>query len=74
MKSVLGSLVSLTVHVFLLNCVLQVEKHNRTVVGGNNGRVGPGGFIAGGGFGPLNPSLGLGVDNVLEIKVILHLC
>ena len=44
------------------------------MVGGNSDRVGPGGFIAGGGYSPLTPSLGLGVDNVLEIKVILCLC
>ena len=47
----------------------QVEKHDRVMIHGTNDAIGPGGFIAGGGYGPLTPSLGLGVDNVLEIKV-----
>ena len=39
------------------------------MVGGNSPLPGPGGLIAGGGYGPVTPSLGLAVDNVLEIKV-----
>ena len=49
--------------------MFQVEKQNRIVNVGTCPGVSPGGFIAGGGYGLLSPSLGLAVDNVLEIKV-----
>ena len=42
------------------------------MVGGNSNGHGPGGFIAGGGMGPLTPSFGLALDNVLEIKVLIR--
>ena len=35
--------------------------------------VGSGGYLAGGGIGRFNPALGLGVDNVLEIKVYFRM-
>ena len=39
------------------------------MVGGAGLKVSPGGYMAGGGLGPLSHGLGLGVDSVLEIKV-----
>ena len=58
-------------HLLLLNLFkfLQAAKHGRLVFGGNNNGIGPGGYIAGGGYGPLSPAFGLAVDNVLEVKV-----
>ena len=47
----------------------QAERHNRLVLTGRCKSVGAGGFIAGGGIGLFSIALGLGVDNVLEIKV-----
>ena len=56
---------------FLLNNrpPLQVEKHDRTILVSRCAAVTPGGWITGGGFGRFSPALGLGVDNVLEMKV-----
>ena len=48
---------------------LQVEKHDRTILVSRCAAVTPGGWITGGGFGRFSPALGLGVDNVLEMKV-----
>lgn len=48
------------------------EANNITVLGGSSSTVGPvGGWINGGGHGALSNTLGLGVDNVLEIKTVL---
>lgn len=50
------------------------EQHNCSVVGGlvPLGTVGAGGgWPLGGGHGPLSPFYGLGVDNILEITVVL---
>lgn len=48
------------------------EANNITVVGGSSRTVGPvGGWISGGGHGALSNTLGLGVDNVMEIKTVL---
>jgi FAD/FMN-containing dehydrogenase len=48
------------------------EANNITVVGGSSKTVGPvGGWINGGGHGALSNTLGLGVDNVMEIKAVL---
>ncbi|KAF9166503.1 hypothetical protein DFQ26_007685 [Actinomortierella ambigua] len=48
-----------------------VDEHNRTVSGGGAETVGTsGGFCQSGGHGPLSPSLGLCVDNVLQYKVV----
>ena len=53
----------------LLSQYFQVAKHGRLVFGVNDNGIGPGGYIASGGYGPLSPTFGLAVDNVLEIKV-----
>ncbi|KXN87816.1 hypothetical protein AN958_08089 [Leucoagaricus sp. SymC.cos] len=48
------------------------EAHNITLVGGSDQTVGvSGGWLQGGGHGALSPSLGLGVDRVLEYKVVI---
>ncbi|MCJ1441613.1 MAG: hypothetical protein MMC23_002103 [Stictis urceolatum] len=48
------------------------EANNVTAIGGSSRTVGPaGGWISGAGHSPLSPTLGLGVDNVLELKVAL---
>lgn len=48
------------------------EANNVTIVGGSSRTVGAtGGWIAGGGHGALSNTLGLGVDNVLQIKAVL---
>ncbi|KAJ7358296.1 FAD-binding domain-containing protein [Mycena albidolilacea] len=47
------------------------EAHNLTLVGGSDATVGlTGGFTMGGGHGVLSPVLGLGVDRVLEYKLV----
>lgn len=48
------------------------EANNITIVGGSSRTVGAtGGWISGGGHGALSNTLGLGVDNVLQIKAVL---
>lgn len=48
------------------------EANNITVVGGSSRTVGPaGGWISGGGHGALSNTLGLGVDNVMQIRTVL---
>jgi FAD/FMN-containing dehydrogenase len=48
------------------------EANNITVVGGSSHTVGPvGGWISGGGHSALSNTLGLGVDNVLQMKTVL---
>lgn len=47
------------------------EAHNITVVGGSDKTVGAaGGWLQGGGHGALSPSMGLGVDRVLQFRVV----
>ncbi|KAK7057881.1 FAD-binding domain-containing protein [Favolaschia claudopus] len=47
------------------------EEHNITLVGGSDATVGlTGGFTMGGGHGVLSPVLGLGVDRVLQYKIV----
>ncbi|KAG9227194.1 hypothetical protein CCMSSC00406_0004267 [Pleurotus cornucopiae] len=47
------------------------EAHNITVVGGSDKNVGvAGGWLQGGGHGALSNSMGLGVDRVLEFKIV----
>lgn len=48
---------------------LQLDKYKRVVAGGSAHMVTPGGYTLGGGHGPLSPSIGLAVDNLLEIQV-----
>ncbi|KAK3045560.1 hypothetical protein LTS18_013701, partial [Coniosporium uncinatum] len=48
------------------------EANNITIVGGSSRTVGvAGGWISGGGHGALSNTLGLGVDNVMQIKAVL---
>lgn len=44
--------------------------NNLTVVGGADPDVGIGGWMSGGGHGPLSASHGLGADQVVEIEVV----
>ena len=60
-------------YLFIFFTSFQVEKHSRIIVSGDCWVVGPGGYLAGGGIGLFDPALGLGVDNVLEIKVCLKM-
>ncbi|KAJ7758351.1 FAD-binding domain-containing protein [Mycena metata] len=47
------------------------DQHNSTFVGGYSETVGAsGGWLMGGGHSVLSPTLGLGVDRVLEIKIV----
>ncbi|QGI85784.1 hypothetical protein CEK25_012513 [Fusarium fujikuroi] len=46
------------------------SKHDRVVASGWCSTVGMTGYHLGGGHGPFAPSMGLGVDNVLEIEVL----
>ncbi|KAF8142702.1 hypothetical protein K438DRAFT_1691886 [Mycena galopus ATCC 62051] len=47
------------------------EENNITLVGGSDATVGlTGGFTMGGGHGVLSPVLGLGVDRVLQYKIV----
>ncbi|KAG6826997.1 hypothetical protein H0H92_013612 [Tricholoma furcatifolium] len=47
------------------------EEHNITVVGGSDRSVGvAGGWLQGGGHGALSNTMGLGVDRVLQYKVV----
>lgn len=49
----------------------EVDKYDRVVVGGSAHNVTSGGYTMGGGHSPISRSLGLAVDNVLEIQVVL---
>jgi hypothetical protein len=44
--------------------------HNCTVVGGGDGTVGLGGYLQGGGHGPLSSQFGLGADQIYQVTVI----
>lgn len=46
------------------------KQYNRVIASGWCSTVGMVGFHLGGGHGPFGPSMGLGVDNVLEIEVL----
>lgn len=43
---------------------------NLTIVGGADPNVGLGGYLTGGGHGPLGSKYGLGVDSVLEMSLV----
>jgi FAD/FMN-containing dehydrogenase len=48
------------------------QKHNVTVVGGSSATVGmAGGWITGGGHSAQSVTLGLGVDNVQQLRAVL---
>jgi len=49
----------------------EAATHSLSAVGGAIGGVGIGGFTLGGGYGPLTPSVGLGVDNLFAAEVVL---
>ncbi|KAH6912974.1 FAD binding domain-containing protein [Coprinopsis sp. MPI-PUGE-AT-0042] len=47
------------------------ERNNITIVGGADGTVGAvGGWLQGGGHGPLSNTMGMGVDRVVQFKVV----
>jgi hypothetical protein len=46
-------------------------RYNTTIVAGLVGSIGPGGYLTGGGQSPLSSWLGLGVDQVLEMSVVI---
>ncbi|KAI1154079.1 FAD-binding domain-containing protein [Nemania diffusa] len=48
----------------------ELDKINRTVVGGNSKSVSVGGYLTGGGHSVLGPRYGLGADHVLELEVV----
>ncbi|KAI0467445.1 FAD-binding domain-containing protein [Xylaria cf. heliscus] len=48
----------------------ELDKINRTVVGGASKSVSVGGYLTGGGHSALSPRYGLGADNVLEMEVV----
>ncbi|KIJ13627.1 hypothetical protein PAXINDRAFT_80811 [Paxillus involutus ATCC 200175] len=49
-----------------------VDQNGRMIVGGSVGSIGAaGGWLAGGGHSALSPTYGLGVDNAIEISVVL---
>lgn len=45
--------------------------YSLTIVGGSCETVSLGGYLTGGGYGALTPWLGLGVDQILEVEVLL---
>jgi FAD/FMN-containing dehydrogenase len=49
----------------------EAATHSLSAVGGAIGGVGIAGFTLGGGYGPLTPSVGLGVDNLFAAEVVL---
>ncbi|KAF3928602.1 hypothetical protein AA313_de0203359 [Arthrobotrys entomopaga] len=53
------------------NVYQAVEKHNVTVVGGQNADVGVGGYLLGGGISFLSNEYGWGVDNVKSFEIVL---
>ena len=57
-------------YAYISNYFLQVDKHGLLALGGSDPTVCPGGFMQGGGHGPMSRSLGLGVDSVLGITMV----
>eukprot|EP01084_Bolivina_argentea_P221207 374712_1 len=47
-----------------------VDKHNRIIIGGSDGTVGPGGYSMGGGHSPLSPSFGLSADWITDFYMV----
>ncbi|KAI7764123.1 hypothetical protein LZL87_006505 [Fusarium oxysporum] len=45
-------------------------KHGHVIVSGNDGTVGLGGHIQGGGHGPLSSTFGLAADNIYQVRVV----
>ena len=48
----------------------QVDSFGKVVVGGSSPSVTPGGYMLGGGHSPMSRSLGLGVDSLIEIRIV----
>merc|ERR1719359_1754405 len=75
MKAVVPDVSSKTVRVqggaLIGEVVKGCEGTGMCAVTGNAHCVGVGGWLLGGGFGPLSPKHGLGVDNLLSAKVVL---
>ena len=53
----------------MLDLFIQVDKHKRVIVGPGSHGSSPSGYTMGGGHSPLSRTLGLAVDNVLEMQV-----
>lgn len=51
----------------------ELDKINRTIVGGNSKTVSVGGYLTAGGHSILAPRYGLGADSVLELEVVTPL-
>jgi hypothetical protein len=51
--------------------VAEAGKRGKVVVGGGTPTVGLGGYIGGGGHGPLTFKYGMAADNVVQVKVVL---
>jgi hypothetical protein len=49
---------------------LQASLRNLTIVAGGPETVGPGGYLTGGGHGPLSATYGMGADQVLEMEIV----
>ncbi|XP_061173043.1 uncharacterized protein LOC133182275 [Saccostrea echinata] len=48
----------------------EVDRHNRTIVGGSGHTVSVAGYTLGGGHSPMSRMFGLAVDNLLEIEMV----
>lgn len=53
-----------------VNFWLQVDRVGRVIAGGSSATVAMGGYTTGGGHGPLSRTLGLTVDNLLQIDMV----
>lgn len=67
-----GAVASVKLHAGMVwgDVYKQVAKYNLTVIGGADPHVGMGGWMQGGGHGPLSSLFGLGADQVLEMEVV----
>ena len=52
-----------------IKLLFQVHTHGRIMIGGVAKSTTTGGYTLGGGHSSLSPSLGLAVDNLLEVQV-----
>ena len=53
----------------LINVYDFAASNDLTIVGGSDPHVGIGGFLLGGGHGPVSAKYGMGADQVVEIEV-----
>ena len=56
---------------YMVFCLEQVDTYNLVAVGGSAPTVSPSGYVMGGGHAPITRKLGLGVDQVLEMTVVM---